>query len=162
VTLKDGRNTNASSNSPFSGKATVTLYGTKATAVPVVVGEGLYLGAKYIAVLGALRAVAPSPSITQAKMNATALKGASIITVTSTSPLNWTAGQEISLAPTSYFTSTGTLWSNVSSSGVEKKIIKTIFISVQSGNMPLSPNALLLPVPNIIFMLFMYLYSPYL
>lgn len=127
VSVKYGRdNKNVTSYSPFIGSANINLYGTLASAVAVTIGEGLYLGSKYIGVIGSFIAVSPTVDILQAKMNATALKGSYTVTVTASAALHWKVGQEVSLAPTAYFTSTGSLWSNVSTSGVEKKTLSRV------------------------------------
>jgi hypothetical protein len=95
---------------PFQGSATVTLYGTKGSSLPVVMGEGAYLGSKVIAVVGSITAHGAQTSQSWTRLRTTVLAGSSQVRLSTL--VDWKAGDEIVLAPTSYFNAVGSPWSS--------------------------------------------------
>eukprot|EP00595_Chromulina_sp_UTEXLB2642_P001523 CAMPEP_0196766926 /NCGR_PEP_ID=MMETSP1095-20130614/32902_1 /TAXON_ID=96789 ORGANISM="Chromulina nebulosa, Strain UTEXLB2642" /NCGR_SAMPLE_ID=MMETSP1095 /ASSEMBLY_ACC=CAM_ASM_000446 /LENGTH=2258 /DNA_ID=CAMNT_0042131985 /DNA_START=2674 /DNA_END=9450 /DNA_ORIENTATION=- len=100
---------------PYIGNATIVIYGTRSQSSPVVIGEGLFIGSKVIAVAGNMIAKGLTTTNNYVRLNQTALKGTNILYVTAVNQLSWIDGDEIVISTTSYFTDTGSLWSNSSS-----------------------------------------------
>eukprot|EP01035_Chromulina_nebulosa_P018019 gene18019-23659_t len=122
VTVNGTRNV----TDPYIGNATIVIYGTKSQSSPVVLGEGLFIGSKVIAVAGSMIAKGLTTADSYVKLNQTALKGSNTIYVTTVSQLGWTDGDEIVISTTSYFSDTGSVWSNSSSPNNEIRRITAI------------------------------------
>jgi hypothetical protein len=95
---------------PFRGSATVTLYGNKGSSLPVVMGESAYLGSKVIGVVGTITAHGAQVSHSWTRLRTTVQAGSSQVRLSTL--VDWKAGDEIVLAPTSYFNAAGTPWSS--------------------------------------------------
>ena len=89
-------------------------------------GEGKFLGAKCLAVVGQFIAIGESKSTTWSRLNATAQAGQSVVSLRD--QVNWNKGDQIVLAPTGYFGKEGHLWSDPSG-GVEIHTISSIITS---------------------------------
>jgi len=113
---------------PFAGDATVVVYGTKGSSLPIVMGEGVYLGAKVIGVSGQLIAYGQHTTRTWTRLRTTVNAGSKEVALSKY--VNWKAGDEVVLSPTGYFNEVGTAWSSKTSisggSSDEKSVIASI------------------------------------
>jgi hypothetical protein len=134
VTVENGRSANNSVNDPFRGSASITIHGSRLETIPQVLGEGLFLGSKLIAVAGTLTAIGKPVVTSHVTLNQTALSGSNTLIVTSVQALDklWLKEQEISISPTGYFTETGTTWDQA---GIESKTIASIVSTKLSNNL---------------------------
>jgi hypothetical protein len=114
------------SHETFNGTADIVLYGSKTVVKPLIMGEGLFIGSKYLGIAGMFTARGAPRTQFQSKLNSTASMGSSSISVISTFPLDWVIGDELVIAATGYFNSAGQLWSDMSAPGNEKRIITAI------------------------------------
>ena len=133
----DGRITPPGINSTsedFNGTLNIVLHGSRDQVVPLVMGEGLFIGSKHIAVSGTFTARGRRRNFYQMPLATTAFAGSASISVVSSSPLDWEVGDAISISATAYFNSYGDLWSNATAPSNEKRIITGLsFSSVESS-----------------------------
>lgn len=105
-------------NGSFVGDATVNIYGTKQTSLPVTMTETTVLGSKVIGVSGEMIVIGQSKNDSWVKLNATVEAGSRTIVLAKS--VTWSSGDQIILSPTGYFTSTGSPWYTDSSNSPEE------------------------------------------
>ena len=108
----------------FEGNAQVVLYGAKGSSLPVTMTEGVFLGAKVVAVGGKLTAIGQTKGTTWVKLYNTTYANSNIVTLSGVVP--WSIGDEVAVSPTGYFTATGTPWYSNTNSGRAADEIRTI------------------------------------
>jgi hypothetical protein len=108
----------------FAGDAEVILYGGKGASLPVTMTEGVFLGAKVIGVGGNFTAIGQSKNVTWVKLAETAYVNTSHVTLAQA--VDWKAGDEVIISPTSYFTAKGNPWFYNTNLGQAADEIRTI------------------------------------
>jgi hypothetical protein len=110
---------------PFVGDATVVLYGTKGSSLPIVMGEGVYLGTKVIGVAGQLLAKGVSQVHSFVRLSRT-LEAGSMSAYVRASTGGWRAGDQVVVSPTGYYNERGDLWSKRTARGGSSDEILTV------------------------------------
>lgn len=98
---------NITTTPEFIGSAVITLHGDRTTSIPPVLGEGLFIGSKVIAVAGEFNAVGSVNVTSSVKLSSTALKAGNTVQVVASTPLHWSSGDSIVLSSTAYFDEAG-------------------------------------------------------
>ena len=105
-----GNKNNLNQTTAYNGWVNIILYGKKGSSLPVIMGEGVFLGSKVIAVAGSLYTHGQSYIHTWLKLSTTIYKNTNQIILNQY--INWDIGNEIILSPTSYFNDKGLIWSD--------------------------------------------------
>ena len=92
----------------FSGDASVILYGTKGSSLPVTMTEGVFLGSKVIAVGGNLTAIGEPKSTSWTRLHSTVHSNSSVVVLSEV--VDWKVGDEVVISPTAYFNAQGNPW----------------------------------------------------
>ena len=99
-------------NTPFEGNLDIVLSGTKQNSLPLVVGEGIFAGAKVFAVLGELTLLGQPVAENWVRLGGTAAAGDTrAVLQYADNGHAWAAGDDVVFSPTGYFDQAGDLWS---------------------------------------------------
>jgi hypothetical protein len=90
----------------FKGTATINLFGAKGSSLPITMAQGRFLGAKVIGVSGELRAKGKAVASSWTRLRSHTAAGS--VSVDLTTFVDWNVGDEVVIAATGYFSSTGT------------------------------------------------------
>ena len=99
---------------PFDGEVEIVLSGTKSNSLPVMVGDGIFTGAKNFVNMGDITMIGKPVIKSWVRLADTVNAGATRARLNAGQPgLNqsWAVGDEIVFAPTGYFGKDGKLWS---------------------------------------------------
>jgi hypothetical protein len=129
-----GERNELNETTPFVGAATVTLYGTKGSSLPVIMGEDAFLGSKVIGVVGEIDVFGQPTTHSWTRLGSTVAGGSNQVVLSTL--VDWKAGDEIVLAPTAYYNEQGMPWSTqtVTSHGSSDEVLVISSVSNTTSN----------------------------